>query len=157
VAPPPAVAYAGLVSRAGALLIDIAVLVVATWAVGELPVLAWQQVIARDVPSWLSVAAHVAAAVLPWVYFTSFWWLTGQTPGDLVTGVVVRRVDGGELSFWHAAIRSLGCLLLAPLWLVGLVAVLWDRRRMAWHDHVFRTVVRYVDTRSRAGAGQVAG
>ncbi len=155
--PTPLGSYAGLVSRFGALLIDVGVLIAATLAVGELPVLAWQQVVDPvRTPHWLSLAAHVAAAVLPWLYFSTFWWLTGQTIGDLVTGVVVQRLDGRRLSFWHAAIRSLGGLALAPLWLVGLVAVLWDRRRMAWHDHVFRTAVRYVDARSRAAAGQVA-
>jgi uncharacterized RDD family membrane protein YckC len=154
--PAPRDSYAGLVSRSGALLVDVLVLIVATLAVGDLPVLAWEQIISPHAPRWFSTAAYVAAAVLPWVYFTSFWWLTGQTVGDLVTGVVVQHVDGGGLSFPHAAIRALGCLVLAPLWVVGLLWVVWDRRRMAWHDHVFRTAVRYVGTGPRSGAGRLA-
>jgi uncharacterized RDD family membrane protein YckC len=151
-------AYAGLVSRAGALLLDIAILTVATLAVGGLPVLAWEQVLpGHHVPGWLSTASNAAAFALPWLYFTSFWWLTGQTVGDVVTGVTVHRIDGNGLGFWHAAVRALGCLVLAPLWLIGMLAVLWDRRRMAWHDHVFRTVVRYTDARSPAGVGPVPG
>ena len=150
--------FAGLVSRSGALAIDVIVLIAASLAVGVLPELAWKEVVdPKGAPHWLSTAAHVAAALLPLVYFTSFWWLTGQTIGDLVTGVVVQRVDGGRLSFAHALIRAIGCLVLGPLWLIGLLAVLWDRRRMAWHDHVFRTTVRYVDTGSRRRSGYSVG
>ena len=150
--PAPRETYAGLVSRLGGLVIDVLVLIVATLAVAELPVLAWEQVVdPAGAPAWLSTAANVAAALLPLVYFTSFWWLTGQTVGDLLTGVVVERIDGRRLSFPRAAARALGCLVLAPLWLVGLIAVLWDRHRMAWHDHVFRTRVRYVSSRTPAG------
>ena len=145
-------AYADLVSRAGALLLDVAILTVATLAVGGLPVLAWHQVLpGHPTPHWLSTASNAAAFALPWLYFTSFWWLTGQTVGDVITGVTVRRIDGQGLGFWHAALRALGCLAFAPLWLIGLLSVLWDRRRMAWHDHVFRTSVHYAGAHKRAG------
>jgi uncharacterized RDD family membrane protein YckC len=147
-------AYAGLVSRVAALGIDVVVLILGSLAVGGLPPLAWEKLITPKSPDWLNMAAEVAAFLLPWAYFTAFWWLTGQTIGDLVTGITVYRVDGGDVGFVRAAIRAAGGLALAPLWLVGLLAVLWDRRRMAWHDYVFRTTVRY-DTTSRQ-AGRVA-
>jgi uncharacterized RDD family membrane protein YckC len=137
----------------GALGVDVLVLLLGTLAVGGLPGLAWHEIIDPRVPQWLESAAHFAAFMLPWVYFTSFWWLTGQTIGDLITGIVVTRVDGGDLGFWHAALRAVGCLVLAPVWLVGLLAVLWDKRRMAWHDHIFRTSVRYASRVSVVDGG----
>jgi uncharacterized RDD family membrane protein YckC len=143
--------YAGLVSRTAALGIDVGVLILGSLAVGGLPGLAWEKIISPKEPTWLNSMAEIVAFLLPWIYFTSFWWLTGQTLGDLVTGIVVVRVNGGDVGFVRAAIRAAGGLLLAPLWLVGLVSVLWDRRRMAWHDHVFRTAVRY------SAAGQQVG
>jgi len=143
---PSHTSYAGLVSRVGALAVDIVAITLGSLLVGGLPVVAWQRIMSHEAPNWLKAITVIATAALPWVYFTGFWWLSGQTPGDLITGVTVRRVDGGELGFLHAAIRAIGGLLLAPVWFVGLLAVLWDRRRMALHDHVFRTVVRYSDT-----------
>jgi uncharacterized RDD family membrane protein YckC len=151
---PSHTSYAGLVSRCGALGVDILVLTLSSLVVGELPVLAWQRIVNPAAPQWLQSASVIAAAVLPWAYFTAFWWLTGQTLGDIVTGIQVVRVDGGDIAFWHAAIRAAGCLVIVPVWLVGMLAVLWDRRRMAWHDHVFRTTVRYLDTAAHPGAAR---
>jgi len=125
------------------LVIDVALLTVATLAVATLPGLAWNQIFVRSAPGWLTAGAAVAAALLPWAYFTGCWWLTGQTLGDLLIGVVVRRRDGSAVSLPQAGARALVGLLLAPLWIVGLLAVLRDDRRRAWHDRVFRTVVAY--------------
>jgi len=148
-------AYAGLVSRLVALLVDVALLTLTALAISTLPELAWQEVLVRPVPGWFSAGVTVAAALLPWAYFTACWWLTGQTVGNLLFGVVVVRSDGQELSFLRAAARSLAGLLLAPLWLLGLLAVLWDERRRAWHDRIFRTVVRYT-VKARAARSQPA-
>jgi uncharacterized RDD family membrane protein YckC len=136
-------AYAGLVSRLGALILDAALLMVATLAVGVLPGLAWNQIFVRSAPGWLTIGAVVIAGLLPWAYFTGCWWFTGQTVGDLLVGVVVRHRDGHTVSLPQAGARALFGLLLAPVWIVGMLAVLWDNRRRAWHDRVFRTVVPY--------------
>jgi uncharacterized RDD family membrane protein YckC len=90
------------------------------------------------------------AVALPWLYFTGSWWLANQTVGDLIVGIAVVRPDGGELSLIHAAIRAAIGLLLAPLWMVGMVAILWDDKRRAWHDKVFRTEVRYATRAQRS-------
>ena len=37
--------------------------------------------------------------------------------------------------------------LLAPFWLIGMLGVLSDRRRRAWHDQLLRTDVRYTGAR----------
>ncbi len=153
----PHTAYAGLVSRLGALAVDIGLITLSTLAVGTLPVLAWEQVSPQDAPAWFGALTRVIAALLPLGYFTAFWWLTGQTVGALVTGVRVRNRHDGRLSLPHAAVRAAGCLLFAPLWLVGLLAVLWDRRRRAWHDRVFATVVCYSGAPTRTGSGPAAG
>ena len=72
------------------------------------------------------------------------WWLANQTVGDLIVGIMVLRPDGGELSLLHSALRAAIGLLLAPLWTVGLIAILWDPKRRAWHDKVLarRSVTR---------------
>ena len=135
--------YAGLVSRLTAIVIDVALLVVAALIVGTLPGLAWSQIFVRPVPGWLTIGTSVIAGLLPWAYFTGCWWFTGQTVGDLLVRVAVRHRDGHAVSLPQAAARALVGLLLAPIWIIGLLAVLWDDRRRAWHDRVFRTVVPY--------------
>ncbi|HEU0238677.1 MAG TPA: RDD family protein [Micromonosporaceae bacterium] len=135
--------YAGLVSRVASLIVDVAVLTVAGIVISVLPTVAWQQVIGRS-PGWLATSCGIVAAVFPWVYFTGAWWLTGQTLGGLLLGTAVRRTDGRRVLLIQAASRALIGLAIPPLWLIGLVAVLWDGRRRAWHDVVFRTVVRRV-------------
>ena len=139
----PHQAYAGLVSRLAALGIDLSLIALGVAATRLLPPAIWQEIFSRPAPDWLTTGSGAAAAVLPWVYFTSSWWLADQTVGGLVLGIVVLRPDGGELSLLHAAVRAGVGLLFAPVWLVGMLAILWDSKRRAWHDRLLRTVVRY--------------
>jgi uncharacterized RDD family membrane protein YckC len=136
----PAYAYAGLASRLVALAVDVALLTVAGLLVSVLPGLAWSEVVG-DPPGWFTTTCAVIASVLPWAYFTVAWWLGGQTAGGLLVGTRVARNHGQRPMLVQAALRAFVGLLLVPLWLIGLAWVLWDRRRRAWHDIVFRTVV----------------
>jgi uncharacterized RDD family membrane protein YckC len=142
-APSPGVsafAYAGLASRLVALAVDVAVLTIAGLFVSVLPGLAWSQVVGHP-PGWFTATCAVIASVLPWAYFTIAWWLGGQTAGGLLVGTRVARNHGQRPLLVQAALRAFVGLLLVPLWLIGLAWVLWDPRRRAWHDIVFRTVV----------------
>ncbi len=140
---------AGLVSRVAAIAVDVVLLTGAVLVVGGLPPSAASAVLGSS-PGWLTTSCAVVAAALPWLYFTTFWWLTGETVGGLVFGVRVRRRSGRRLSPVRAALRAAVGLTFAPLWTIGLLGVLTDRRRRAWHDRLFGTVVYYVDRPSRA-------
>lgn len=133
--------YAGLVSRLTALVADVLILTLACLVISVMPSLAWTQVVGRS-PGWLGVSSAIVASLLPWAYFTVAWWITGQTLGGLLVGTTVTRGDGRRALLIQAALRAAIGLALAPLWLVGLLGVLWSRDRRAWHDVVFRTVVR---------------
>jgi uncharacterized RDD family membrane protein YckC len=138
----PSHAFAGLASRSTALAIDVAFLTVAGLAISVLPGLAWDEVIGTS-PGWLGVASGTLAALLPWLYFTFCWWSTGQTAGGLLIGIAVERSNHRRVSLLQAALRAAIGLALAPLWLVGYVGILMSKQRRAWHDVVFRTVVRH--------------
>lgn len=140
-------AYAGIVSRLAALGLDGVAITVAVLIVTSLPVIAWQNLAPTGAPGWLSTVCAAVGAAVPWLYFTSFWWLTGQTPGNLLTGIVVEHRDGHRLSLPQAGLRAAVGLLFAPVWLIGMLAVLWDSRRRAWHDVLLRTDVRYAGPR----------
>lgn len=144
--------YAGLVSRLTALAADVALLCAATLAVRLLPELAWHQVVDQATPGWLSASAGAVSTLMPWAYFTLCWWFNGQTIGDLLMGVVVRRHDRRDMSLFRAAARAAIGLLFAPLWIVGMLYVLWDSRRRAWHDLLFGTVVCYATRKQGVGA-----
>jgi uncharacterized RDD family membrane protein YckC len=123
-----------------ALIVDALVLAVAVPAVALGPPQIWSALIGRS-PGWLEVGSRVVATVLPLVYFTAAWWSTGQTLGDVVFGVVVRRRDGTHLGLGRALMRAFVGLLLPVVWLVGLAWIVADDRRRALHDRVFGTVV----------------
>jgi uncharacterized RDD family membrane protein YckC len=140
-------AYAGLVSRLAALVIDVILVCAVAGAVRLLPEFAWEQLFDRPAPQWFQTGATFVAALVPWLYFTISWWLANQTIGGMAFGTVVLRPDGRELSLAHAALRAWIGLLFAPVWLVGMLPILWDRQRRAWHDKVLHTVVRYAPRR----------
>jgi hypothetical protein len=102
----------------------------------RLPVVAWQNIAPGARLARLGLRG--GKRIVPWPYFTSFWWLTGQTPGDLATGIVVEHRDGRMSSACRRA-RRRGLLLASRL--IGMFAVLWDSVA-AWHDRL-RTDVRH--------------
>jgi len=134
--------YAGFASRSTALAIDVVLITVTALSISVLPGLAWTQVLG-DSPQWLGTVSGILAAVLPWAYFTFCWWSSGQTAGGLLIGIAVERSNGRRLSLVQAALRAAIGLMFAPLWLIGYVGILLDHNRRAWHDIVFRTVVRH--------------
>jgi uncharacterized RDD family membrane protein YckC len=137
----PTSPYAGFASRSAALAIDASFLTVAGLCISVLPGLAWNEVLGHS-PHWLGTLSGIVAAVLPWLYFTFCWSFNGQTVGGLLIGIAVERSDGRTIGVFRAALRSAIGLLLAPLWMLGYLGILVDRDRRAWHDVVFRTVVR---------------
>jgi uncharacterized RDD family membrane protein YckC len=128
--------------------VDVAVVSTAAAVLATLPALAWKQLTGED-GEWVAIGTAVAAAVLPWLYFSVAWWLGGRTVGALMMGLIVTRPDGGRLGAVRAGLRAAVGLMFAPVWLVGLLMIIWDGRRRALHDRVFGTVVRY-----RAGDGR---
>lgn len=140
-------AYAGLVTRLAALLVDGALLAAAVPLIGSgIPGL-WAAV-AGSTPGWVSACAHVVAVCTPIVYFALLWWAAGQTIGGLLFGASVRRTDGTRLGAIRASARAVIGLALAPLWLLGMVVIIWEPRRRAVHDLLLGTVVQ----RNSAGA-----
>lgn len=74
-------------------------------------------------------------------YFLYFWSTTGQTLGDRVAGVRIVREDGGTLSLGGAAIRYLGLIVSTLVVFLGLLWVIWDRKKQGWHDKMAGTIV----------------
>jgi uncharacterized RDD family membrane protein YckC len=136
--------YAGLVTRAVAIGIDvIAIDVIAILTGGAVNLIA--SAFGHNGSVSLLGALLGGAAWLVWsaAYFVTFWSLTGQTPGDHVMGIRVFSEISDRIRVRQALLRF-GALLLAALPLgLGFVPVLTDDRRRGWHDKRAKTVVRW--------------
>jgi uncharacterized RDD family membrane protein YckC len=135
--------YAGLVTRAVALLIDAAVINVIALVVGAAVNLLVSALGGSGSVDLLGALAGGFAWVL-WsgAYFVTFWTVTGQTPGDRLMRI---RVVGptGPIGFVRA-VRRFGGLLLCTVTLgAGFIPVLFDDQRRGLHDRLAGTVVRW--------------
>ena len=134
--------YAGLASRLAALAIDVLILTVAD-VVGTVLVLAGWKTVIGPLPTALTALVSAASAVAPAAYFTVAWWVAGRSLGQLLLGIRVTDRKGRPLRLPRALARAVVGLALPPVWLVGMVGVLIDSRRRAWHDLLLGTTVRY--------------
>lgn len=135
-------AYAGLVTRFGGLAIDIVLAALAVGVVGRGIPEAWK-LVAR-LPDWLNTTFQVIADIMPALYFAGAWRLTGATVGSWIFGTRVTLPGDGRLGVIRAVLRAVIGLVLAPVWFVGMVTVLFDARRRSLLDMAFGTVVGYV-------------
>jgi uncharacterized RDD family membrane protein YckC len=145
--------YAGLVSRLVALVLDGLVVTVLVLVVATVPGLLWSSLSPHTMPRGLGVAISVVTTFIPVLYFTTLWTMNGQTLGGLATGIVVEHRDGHRLSPARALVRAAIGLLFAPLWLLGMLFILIDPQRRAWHDRLLRTDVRYAVASHRGQGG----
>jgi uncharacterized RDD family membrane protein YckC len=140
----PEAAYAGLVTRGLAFVIDALIInLVALGATGAL--LLVNSVFAgghspRIVAGTIGL---VLFAVWMAAYFSGFWATAGQTPGDRVMHIEVTRVDGSRLRPRNAVIRVVGMVISLPLFW-GYLPILWSPRRRAFYDGLAGSVVRVV-------------
>jgi len=75
------------------------------------------------------------------IYFAGFWWWKATTPGGMVMGLRVARLNGERLSLLDAGLRSLvGVVSFIPLG-AGVLWILREPERQAWHDLALGTVV----------------
>ncbi len=138
--------YAGVVTRAVALVIDCIILDLIAIIVGACVQLLISLFTGHNN---LGATAAVVTGVL-WfiwagVYFSTFWNLTGETPGNRLLGIRVTNIDGGDIGPWQAIRRYFGLVLAAlPLGL-GFVPVLFNDRRRGLQDWIGGTVVRWVE------------
>ncbi len=136
--------YAGGVSRLVAFVIDILVIWVLYVLGTEAVSLASQLITGHSV----SVSKHqIAAAIIlvAWgfVYFAYQWALSGKTMGMAILGIQVVSADGSPIVGRQAFIRTLTLPLSFIVLFLGVLDILVNRERRAWHDHFAGTCVVY--------------
>jgi uncharacterized RDD family membrane protein YckC len=85
----------------------------------------------------------VASVLLVPAYHVLFWSIAGRTPGKWLLGLRIVSRGGGSIRPGQALLRFVGLTIsIAPL-LAGVFAMLFDRKRRAWHDRIAGTLVVY--------------
>ncbi len=133
--------YAGLVTRAIAIMIDAVLIDMAALAVtGAVLLVRSVFNVSRRHHGLASAVGLVLFSVWVAGYFCFFWSTTGQTPGSRVMQIRVTRVDGTRVRLRGAFIRLAGMVLSLPLFW-GYVPILWTPRRRGVCDVLAGTVV----------------
>jgi uncharacterized RDD family membrane protein YckC len=148
----PAPAYAGLVTRGVAFVIDAAIVNGIAFAFGASISLALSTfgISLDEVSSAVSVVVGAAGWVLLNVgYFAGSWALTGQTTGMRLMTIRVVRTDGSRLSFRRAVRRVAGMVIAALPLFAGYLLILVDDRRRGLHDRIAGTVVVFLTETER--------
>lgn len=147
----PGVAPASLLRRLGAALYDtlllIALLMVVTLLL--LPLTGGEAVTVRDF-GWWAYGYRVLLLVLVIGFFGLFWTLQGQTLGMLAWRLRLERRDSGMLLTWSDTLQRLAAACLS--WGVVGLGMLWiliDRDKLAWHDRLTATRVVVLPKKQR--------
>jgi uncharacterized RDD family membrane protein YckC len=147
--PSSAPAFAGVVSRGTALVVDALAIVTATVALGAGAALVGA-LVGGVHPQWLAqLLLSLAAVAVAVGYFSLFWSTVGQTPGMRLLNVrVVTQSDGLRLGVGRALVRTLGLALAIIPCFLGFVPALFDSRRRALPDYLAGTTVIYDERRA---------
>jgi uncharacterized RDD family membrane protein YckC len=136
--------YAGAVSRLVAFSMDVG----ASWGIFTAAVALLSLAIELFFGTKVSLTNHQIVsigAVVVWefLYFAYSWSVSGRTLGMAIFGIQVVTTQGDRISTRQAVVRTL-TLPLSFLFLgIGLLGILFQRDRRAWHDFFAGTVVVY--------------
>lgn len=143
--------YAGLATRAVALVVDAASVTVTFWLVTGLVALVLSLFSTTELHATLAVAGAIGSwAVFVAGYFTISWAVFGQTFGMHLMRVRVIDAHGKRPRLGRAYLRFVVFTLGAVPLFAGHLLVLVLPRRRALHDLVARTLVVYEGAQSRA-------
>src|SRR3954447_18808456 len=147
--------YAGVVTRAVALVVDVVTVNAIALVVSVVMGLVLSTLIpgkhSLDLPTVL--ASATAWIVFVGGYFAGFWALVGHTPGMRLMGLEVVTADGGKVGLTRGVARVGGMVLAAIPLGAGFLLSLVDDRRQGLQDKVAGTVVLYAAPRARAARG----
>lgn len=151
--------YAGFVSRLIAFILDLIItvftVVATTWFFSVTVTVfqistTWEYLLVRfpqlgQIFGWVfnPLTGSLVALLYILLYHALFITVLGQTPGKLLLGLRVLMVDGRQVPFWRAALRTIAYMPSMVVLFLGFLWVLVDDERQAWHDKIAGTYVVY--------------
>ena len=145
--PSRATVYEGIVTRAVAIAMDIALVQVILFLIGVVAGLIIEAFGSVNLEGDIETILGAAAV---WVvtfdlYCALFWSLTGQTPGMRALGIEVTTLTGERLSVRRSLVRLVGMFLAAVPLFAGYALILLRDDRRGLHDLLAGSVVRYAE------------
>ena len=137
--------YAGLVTRATAFVLDVALLNGSLAVGGTVLGLAISVLVPGEsrIDGSVVIAAIAGSTLALAAYLVVFWTLAGQTPGMRFMGLRLEPVGGGRVSPGRALARVAGMVLAALPLMAGYALILFDERRQGLQDKLADTAVLY--------------
>ncbi len=93
----------------------------------------------------IGYAGPLLMFMLAVAYVVVHLWLVstrGQSPGKIVVGIKIVRMDGSALGIRGALIREIiGKLVSSVIFYLGYIWILFDGKRQGWHDKIAGTYV----------------
>ena len=151
--------YAGFVSRVVAFVIDLLTIsisfIVISWFINITmamlqvkPILNYilgyyPAIVSTISPIIRPITAGISIFIFTVLYHVLLWFFTGKTVGKFVMGLKIVPLSGGRVSLWRAFLRYFGYYVSGIALGLGFFWIIFDRRRMGWHDKLARTCVIY--------------
>lgn len=151
--------YAGITSRLIAFVIDIiiisAVIFSTSWFIATTYRLLQLEPIIKELDQRSPVLAKLTSIITSPIfyslisilfiasYYVFFWTIAGQTPGKGIMGLRVLSRRGHRLKLGYAILRYIGYYISIIPFGLGIIWILIDDRRLAWHDKLAGTCVVY--------------
>jgi uncharacterized RDD family membrane protein YckC len=150
-------AYAGLMTRTIAYVLDAAAINFAALVVGAATALALSIFhLSHALESAVAATLAVVYLLSAIGYFVAFWSTTGQTPGSRVMRIRVVDAHGApRLKPRRAIVRVAGLVLATIPLFAGFLIMLWDRRRRCLQDRLARTVVVHAAPQARIARDRI--
>jgi uncharacterized RDD family membrane protein YckC len=136
--------YAGIATRSAAFLIDVFIATTLFSLGGRVIEFILSALLGRDI--LLSNNRVPAVCALPiWllIYFAYPIAASGKTLGMALAGLEVVRKDGGDVDARHAVLRTIFLPLSLIFIGIGVLIILVNRERRAFHDLIAGTAVVY--------------
>lgn len=92
----------------------------------------------------MALAGYSSAAIVMasgFLYFTLFTGSCGQTPGKMLFGLKIVRVNDHEMAYGRACLRSLCWILSLLLFSIGFLMIAFTRQKRGLHDMLAGTYV----------------
>jgi uncharacterized RDD family membrane protein YckC len=135
--------FAGAATRAAALGVDAAVILVTFVSLAALVALV-STLVGTLRPEWLvGVLLASGGTLVAGIYLLLFWTGTGQTPGMRLLHLRLLGPGGRPPRLGRSLVRFVGTLLAIIPFFAGYLPVLFDRRRRGLPDYLAGTVVVY--------------
>jgi uncharacterized RDD family membrane protein YckC len=136
--------YAGFWLRAGALVIDVVIMLIGALVFG-LALSVFGGMLGWDVDSVISSITQVGRLIdllIGWIYFAGMESsASGNTFGKRAVGIRVVDLQGQRISFGNATGRYFGKILSALIVLIGYFMAGFTARKQALHDMMAGTLV----------------